>query len=64
MTPPLKNPGEILHAALQKEQSAHDFYAKLAIHCHVDFVRELLLHLQNEEAKHIDLIKQMLARLK
>ena len=61
--PPLKTPVDILQAALDKEQAARDFYAELSHHCHVDFVRDLLLRLHNEEEKHIDLIRKMLARL-
>ena len=59
----LKTPGEILRAAAEKETSARDFYAELAARCHTDFVRELLLRLHNEEEKHLDLIRKMLARL-
>ncbi len=59
----LKTPAEILGAALEKENAARDFYAGLAAHCHVDFVRDLLQRLQNEEEKHADLIRKMLARL-
>ena len=59
----LKTRGEILRAAAEKETSARDFYAELAARCHVDFVRELLLRLHNEEEKHLDLIRKMLARL-
>ena len=60
---PLKTPVEILQAALEKEQAARDFYADLSHRCHVDFVRDLLQRLHNEEEKHIDLIEKMLARL-
>lgn len=59
----LKTPGEILTAALEKETAARDFYAELAGRCHVDFVRDLLFRLHNEEEKHMDLIRKMLARL-
>ena len=59
----LKDPAEILRAALEKETAARDFYAGLARRCHVDFVQELLFRLQNEEEKHMDLIHKMLARL-
>jgi rubrerythrin len=54
---------EILRKALEKETQAHDFYAELAASCTVDFVKELLLKLQNEEAKHIRMIQDMLGRL-
>ena len=54
---------EILRKALQKETEAHDFYAELAASCTVEFVKELLLKLQNEEYKHIRMIRDMLGRL-
>lgn len=59
----LKTPAEILNAALEKENAARDFYGELAANCHVDFVQELLFRLRNEEEKHADLIRKMLARL-
>jgi len=59
----LKTPVEILQAAAEKETRARDFYAELATRCHVDFVRDLLLRLHNEEEKHLDLIRKMLAQL-
>lgn len=59
----LKTPDQILMAALEKENAARDFYAELADRCHVDFVKELLQHLQNEEEKHAVLIRKMIARL-
>jgi rubrerythrin len=59
----LRTPNEILHAALEKEMQARDFYAELAVHIKVDFVKELLLKLQNEETKHVHLIESMLGRL-
>jgi rubrerythrin len=60
---PAWTPDKILHAALEKEQQAHDFYEEMANHCSVDFVAELLLKLQNEESKHVHMIKDMLARM-
>lgn len=59
----LSTPVEILNAALEKEQAARDFYASLAVRTRTDFVRDLLLRLQNEEEKHADLIRKMLVRL-
>jgi rubrerythrin len=55
---------EILTSALRKEESARDFYAKLAADCPIDFVRELLKKLENEESKHVNLIHSMQARLR
>ena len=54
---------EILRTALEKETQAHDFYANLAASCTVDYVKDLLLKLQNEEAKHMRMIQDMLRRL-
>ena len=61
--PNLKTPVAILNAALKKEYSARDFYAELANRCHVEFVQDLLRRLQNEEEKHVTLIRNMLARI-
>jgi rubrerythrin len=59
----LKTPDQILQKALQKETQARDFYAKLATDCTVDFVKELLLKLENEESKHMRMVQEMLVRL-
>jgi rubrerythrin len=56
-------PDEILRAALEKETQARDFYAGLEATCAVDFVKELLQTLQNEENKHMRMIQDMLGRL-
>jgi rubrerythrin len=63
MTKRLTTPNEILQAALDKEMQARDFYAELERNCSVDFVKELLLTLANEESKHVHLIQKMLARV-
>lgn len=59
----LTTPDEILQAALEKETQARDFYEELGKNCSVDFVKELLLTLQNEESKHMHLIQKMLGRV-
>lgn len=59
----LSTPDVILHAALRKEEQARDFYAELEATCSVDFVKDLLLTLQNEESKHMHMIQRMLRRL-
>lgn len=59
----LTTPNEILQKALQMENQAHDFYAGLAGQISVDFVRELLETLQNEESKHVHMIRDMISRL-
>jgi len=63
MTKRLTTPNEILQAALDKETKARDFYAELEQNCSVDFVKELLLTLQNEESRHMHMIQKMLARV-
>jgi rubrerythrin len=60
---PLKTPGEILQIALQKETQAHDFYTELGASCSVPFVKELFNKLENEEAKHMRLIQDMIKKL-
>ena len=59
----LTTPNEILQAALKMETQARDFYAELEKNCSVDFVKDLLLTLQNEESKHMHLIQKMLGRV-
>ena len=54
---------QILRKALEKETQARDFYAQLADNCSVDFVKEMLEKLQDEEAKHMHMINNMLSRL-
>jgi rubrerythrin len=59
----MTTPDQILQKALEKETQARDFYAEFALSCGVDFVRELLEKLRNEESKHMRMIKDMRARL-
>ncbi len=59
----LRTPDQILGVALEKESQARDFYEQLALDCSVDFVRELLETLHNEESKHMHLIQKMIERL-
>lgn len=59
----LKTPDRILRKAMEKETQARDFYADMAAHCSVGFVRDLLETLQNEEYKHMRMIETMLGRL-
>jgi rubrerythrin len=54
----------LLSTAMNKEESARDSYKKLAEECPVDFVRELLEKLRDEEEKHIHMIRDMQARLR
>jgi rubrerythrin len=60
---PPKTPDEILQLALSKEQSAHDFYDSMATQCHVEFVRELLERLRDEEGRHVRMVQDMITRL-
>ena len=61
--PQSMTPDQILQKALVKETQARDFYERLASACRVDFVRELLEKLQNEEYKHMSMIQAMIGRL-
>lgn len=54
---------QILNKAIDKEKQSRDFYAELAAGCSVDFVKEFLEKLQNEESKHLTMIREMLGRL-
>ncbi|MGD0016044.1 MAG: ferritin family protein [Verrucomicrobiia bacterium] len=54
---------QILQEALRRENEAHDFYADLAIHCNIDFVKELLEKLKNEESRHARWVQDMITRL-
>ena len=59
----LRTPDQILRVALAKEKEARDFYDEQATHCRVDFVRELLEKLKDEESKHIRLVQGMITKL-
>lgn len=54
---------DILSAALVQERKAHDFYTKLSARCEIEFVRELIDKLADEEYKHMRLIEGMLVQL-
>ena len=62
-TPPLL-PDQILELALKQERSAHEFYSKMAAECTVAFMKDLLVGLRDEEAKHVKTIQTMLTQLK
>jgi rubrerythrin len=59
----LRTPEQILQAALAKEKEARDFYDEQATHCGVEFVRNLLEKLKDEESKHIRMVQAMIAKL-
>jgi len=54
---------EILQAALAREEEARDFYSSMATGCRVEFVRELLEWLADEESKHVHLIQELITKL-
>ena len=58
-----RTPDQILKEALAREKEARDFYAGLATHTYVDFVKELLKRLEAEESKHVALVQDMITRL-
>jgi len=60
----LKMPDDILNAALVQEKKAHDFYTNMSARCQIDFVRELIEKLKDEEYRHIQLIEGMLVQLR
>jgi rubrerythrin len=59
----LTTPDQILKKALEMEKQAYDFYEELALGCAVEFVRELLEKLRDEESKHVHMIHAMISRL-
>ncbi len=60
---PISSTGELLKAALAKEQQAHDFYDHAILQCKIKPVQELLERLKDEETRHIRLIRDMLVKL-
>ncbi len=56
-------PDEILQEALAREQEAQAFYASLLARCRIDFIRELLEKLEEEESRHVHLIQEMITKL-
>lgn len=60
----ISTPGEILEAALAKEKTAYRFYERLENQCRIDYVRDLLSRLKDEEGKHIRMIDKMLTEMK
>lgn len=60
---PVPSIGEILDRALDKERQAQAFYAGLVRQCEIEFVRELLEKLMDEEHKHVLMIQAIQTRL-
>lgn len=61
--PSISTPGELLKAALVKEQQAHDFYEHAILSCKIVMVRELLEKLKDEESRHVRLVREMLVKI-
>jgi rubrerythrin len=60
----LMTPGEVLRAALTKERAAHRFYAQLEERSRAsETVLELVTTLKNEEAKHVKMVEEWIARM-
>lgn len=56
-------PGGVLRAALEKEKAAYAFYDQAAQSTNIALVRDLLLKLKDEEARHMRLIEKQLTTL-
>ena len=57
-------PGEVLEVALAKERSAYRFYENIENRLRsTDFLLDLVTKLKNEEAKHIRLIQDEMAKM-
>jgi len=59
----LMQPWHVLQLALLNEQRAERFFGKLASVATVDSVRKAALELQQEEAEHIELVKEWLKKV-
>lgn len=59
----LRTPDQILQEALRRENEARDFYGDMATRCRIDFVKELLEKLKNEESKHVRWVQDMITKL-
>ena len=58
-----KTPVEILQIALKKEQSSLRLYDNMLKEARVDFVRELLEKLRDEEFKHVQMVEKRISQL-
>jgi rubrerythrin len=59
----LMHPWHALQMALQAEQRAHDFFAKLVESCQREDVRNAARQLQADESEHITLLQSWLQRV-
>jgi rubrerythrin len=62
--PKLTTPLEILEAALEKEEDAYNFYGVLLERTKIEMLQDVLETLRNEEYKHMEIIKKMIADIK
>lgn len=58
----MMRPAQALALALRAERQAHDFYAAVAQGSPVPRIRELATHFAQEEAEHVRLLSEWLAR--
>jgi len=58
-----RGPAEILQIALKKEESSLKLYNTMLEGSKVQFVRELLQKLRDEEAKHVQMIRKRISQL-
>ncbi len=54
---------DVLQTALRKEEASCRLYDGMINDSRVEFVRELLARLRDEEARHVRMIKNMISRL-
>ncbi|MCK5528498.1 MAG: hypothetical protein KAI74_02335 [Kiritimatiellae bacterium] len=59
----LTTPREILEYALKMEKQSYEFYEEIENHCSVEFMKEIISELKNEEYTHMHSINAMIARL-
>lgn len=59
----LNTPRAILEHALKMEKQSYDFYENIEEHCSVEFMKEIITELKNEEYAHMHSITSMIARL-
>lgn len=58
----MMTPAQALALALRAEQQAHDFYASVARSTEVERIRELASEFAAEEAEHVRLLKEWIAK--
>jgi len=53
---------DLLQEALAREEEARDFYAGLLTHGNLDFVKDVLETLHDEECRHVEIVRGMITR--